>query len=685
MTHPQPTKPDTWHHQPTASLFQQLNSRPEGLTADQAQQRLAQYGLNQLEEKRGISPFQLFISQFTSLVILILFVAAMLSALLGEWVDSVVIIAIVVINGVIGFFQEYRAEKSIQALKKMAAPQSRVWRDGKLIVCPAREIVPGDVILLEAGDFVPADARLIEASALSTVESALTGESVPSDKSHAQLPAADAPLADRTNMVFMGTSCVHGTATALICATGMQTELGNIAHLLETAEGESKTPLQENLKGVSKKLVLICLVVVVLIFLAGYLRHFSLHELFLTSVSLAVAAIPEGLPAVVTVALAVGIQQMVKRKALMRTLPTVETLGSASVICTDKTGTLTVGEMTVRELMQGLDFYHVSGEGYAPEGSVTAVTPNSPTPHHLLTVLAGCNNAKLVFQDNNWHAVGDPTEAALLTAAAKLGIQADLLEQQHPKRGEIPFDSDRKRMGVVRQWEPTPRLLVKGAVDVLLPLCSQIEMAGSTRPMTEADREQVHQAVRNMADRALRVLGAAYRPLNQLDNLSPALEQDLIWVGLAGMVDPPRSEAKKAIRQCHDAGIKVVMITGDHPATAAAIAEELLILKPHEKVLSGQELDALTDAELQKNITRISAFARVTAEHKMRIVHAWQAEKHVVAMTGDGVNDAPAIKAANIGIAMGLTGTEAAAPILFDIFSLLPGNAWFQQPMSELV
>lgn len=663
----QPLQQQAWHTLPEQQLFKALGSDRNGLSTAEAERRLAVFGANEITEENRFSALRLFVGQFTSLVIIILFIAAIVSAVLGEWIDSAVIIAIVILNGIIGFFQEYNAEQSIQALRKMAAPQTRVWRDGQLIVCAAKLITPGDVIALEAGDCIPADARLLTASAFNTIESALTGESAPSEKSTAAALALDTALADRSNMLFMGTNCVHGTGLAMVCATGMNTELGKIAHMLETADQNTQTPLQKNLQDVSKKLVFICLGVVLAIFAIGYFREFPISELFLTSVSLAVAAIPEGLPAVVTVALAVGIQNMVKRQALMRTLPTVETLGSATVICTDKTGTLTVGEMTVREVMQGLELYQVSGEGYAPEGEISAVhqlgtaadhATQEKRPTELLTLLAACNNAKLINKDDSWQAVGDPTEAALLTAAGKLNIWQEQLEQRFPKIGEIPFDSDRKRMSVIRHWDNSPRLLVKGAVDILLGLCSQIEINGEIRSLTESDREQILSKLSTMANGALRVLGAAYKEVAATANPQPELEQDLIWVGMVGMVDPPRSEAKQAIKQCHSAGIKVVMITGDHPVTAAAIAEELLILKPHEKVLSGKELDLLSDEELQKNINLISAFARVTAEHKMRIVHAWQAKQHVVAMTGDGVNDAPAIKAADIGIAMGKSGTE---------------------------
>ncbi|HET8707681.1 MAG TPA: HAD-IC family P-type ATPase, partial [Pseudomonadales bacterium] len=661
-----PPQHQPWHALEENQLLQTLASQKTGLSSEEAARRLQEFGPNQIAEKNKTSALQLFISQFTGLVIQILFVAAFISAALGEWLDSAVIIAIVIMNGVIGFLQEYRAEQSIQALKKMAAPQTRVWRDGQVILVPSQNIVPGDLIALEAGEYIPADARLFEAHAFNSVEATLTGESMPCEKQAIRPIPVDTVLADRTNMVFMGTSCVHGTGTALICATGMNTELGKIAHLLDTADTENLTPLQKNLQDVSKKLVLICLGVVVAIFLIGYFRQFSLGELFLTSVSLAVAAIPEGLPAIVTVALAVGVNRMVKRQALMRTLPTVETLGSASVICTDKTGTLTVGEMTVRELMQGMDLFDVSGEGYAPEGNVRANSTYKEQaeaskdnfPDALLTLLAGCNNAKLVQKDGRWSAIGDPTEAALLTAAGKRSIWQEDLEKRYPKIMEIPFDSERKRMGVLRQWEGGSRLLVKGAVDVLLPLCAQIEINGSVRPITEQDREQVLAATNDMASRALRVLGAAYRTVENGENMGPDAERNLTWMGMAGMVDPPRSEAKKAIQQCHSAGIKVVMITGDHPQTAAAIAEELHILKPHEKVLSGKEIDQLSDEDLKRSIHHISAFARVTAEHKLRIIQAWQAQHQVVAMTGDGVNDAPAIKAADIGIAMGQSGTE---------------------------
>lgn len=661
-----PTVDPQWYLSDVASGFIRLESSENGLSNDEAQRRLNLYGENVIQSDDGINPLKLFFSQFTSLVVLILIGAAVVSATLGEWTDSSVILFIVVMNGIVGFLQEFQAEKSIQALKKMAAPQCQVWRDGKLVLLPARLIVPGDVVKLEEGDWVPADARLTHDAAFMTVEAALTGESLPILKSAAAVLAAATPLAEQNNMVFMGTSVAHGSALALICATGMKTELGKIAHLIETADEGEQTPLQKSLENVSKRLVLLCLGIVLGIFAAGVLRGFSLVDMFLTAISLAVAAIPEGLPAVVTVALALGVKRMVKRHALMRRLPTVETLGAANVICTDKTGTLTLGEMTVRELFTDNRTFFVSGEGYAPTGSMTPLSrgeADKKALQNLMTLFVACNNARLQQKQNAWEILGDPTEAALLTAAQKIGINQDDVNASYPKTGENPFDSDRKRMSVLRTWGEDQRLLVKGAVDVLLPKCSHIATEAGIHPLTSDERENLIEITNHMAARALRVLGAAYREMND-DNkkLSIDAESDLIWVGMAAMVDPPRPEAKAAIKRCHSAGVRVVMITGDHPVTAHAIACELGILqeKAQEKsqVMSGAQLDALDTQTFANRIPSISVFARVTAEHKMRIVKALKADKSVVAMTGDGVNDAPAIKAADIGIAMGKSGTE---------------------------
>ena len=587
--------------------------------------------------------------------------------MLGEVVDAIAILAIVVLNAVIGFYQEFNAEKSIAALKKMTAPQAKVRRDGQVISIPASGIVAGDILALEAGDLVAADARLLEAASLKCIESTLTGESEAETKQPATLERDDVPLGDRENMVFMGTSIAAGTGQAVVVATAMNTELGRIAGLIEEAGAEERTPLEKKLESFGRVLVWAALGIVALLFGLGLLRGTKPFELFMTSVSLAVAAVPEGLPAVVTVALALGVLRMSRRRALVRKLPAVETLGSTTVICTDKTGTLTVGEMTVRVLYVAGQSYEVTGEGYGPDGEVRFEGKKAEAPHaapllELATVILGCNNAHLVQEEGTWKVIGDPTEGALLAAGAKAGGDRERIEKELPKQHEIPFDSDRKRSTVIRKMpDGKLRAFINGAPDVLLERCTNLYTSTGVRPMTDEDRQSILAQNTAMAQQALRVLGSAYR---DLDNASPAdltadaVEHDLVFVGLSGMYDPPRQEAKEAVAKCRAAGIRVVMITGDHPHTATAIAREIGIASADDMAIAGVELDKMSDDELRKRAPRIAVYARVTAEHKLRIIRAWKANDAVVAMTGDGVNDAPAIKGADIGIAMGKSGTE---------------------------
>ncbi len=639
MEAPPRPEPVAWHALSAGAALERLESSLKGLTGAEAAARLAASGANLLAREDPIRPMALFLGQFRSLLVWLLIVAAVVSGALGEWRDCGAILAIVVLNALIGFYQEYNAEKSLAALKRMTAPRARVRREGTSRMIPATEVVPGDILELEAGDLVPADARLLEASSLRNVESALTGESEAVEKDAAPLPAGgEIPLGDRRNMAFMGTSVAAGAGLAAVVGTGMDTEIGRIAALLQKASREdarAKTPLQESLAAFGRVLVWASLGIVGLIFVLGWLRQLPLLELFLTSVSLAVAAVPEGLPAVVTVALAVGVQRMARRKALVRKLASVETLGSTDVICSDKTGTLTLGEMSVREL-------------------------RSESEADLLTVFAGCNGARLVEEDGVLRVVGDPTEGALLAAGAKAGIRQEAIERELPWIRTFPFDSDRKRMTVVRRLPGgKARALVKGAPDVLLDRCTGILGKGGVRPMTAEDRRAVLDGNLGMADRALRVLAAAYRDLDAgIPETAEDAERDLVFVGLAGMQDPPRPEAVEAVARCRSAGIRVVMITGDHPRTALAIARELGIAGPGDAALSGPELDLLPDDALRERVAGVSVYARVTAAHKLRIVRAWKARGGVVAMTGDGVNDAPAIKGADIGIAMGRSGTE---------------------------
>jgi Ca2+-transporting ATPase len=656
-----------WHNQSAEEVLAQFGSAASGLSGTEAAKRLAADGPNELKEGRRISPWQIFFGQFKSLIIWILIVAGVVSGVLGEVVDAIAILAIVVLNAVIGFYQEFNAEKSIAALKKMTAPQAKVRRDGQVSSIPASAIVTGDILELEAGDLVAADARLMSAASLKCIESALTGESVAVTKQPATLEQGDIPLGDRENMVFMGTSVAAGTARAVVVATAMQTELGRIAGLIEAAGADEGTPLQQKLDSFGRVLVWATLGIVALLFGLGLFRGTPAFELFMTSVSLAVAAVPEGLPAVVTVSLALGVRRMARRRALVRRLPAVETLGSTTVICTDKTGTLTVGEMTVRSLHVGGQSYEVTGEGYGPEGEVRfqGKEPDAQQAAPLLelaTVILGCNNAHLVQEEGTWKVIGDPTEGALLAAGPKAGGHRQRIEQELPKYHELPFDSDRKRSTVIRKM-PDGRLraFVNGAPDVLLRHCTALYTASGIRPMTDEDRTSIESENAAMAGQALRVLGSAHRDLEHAppEELTvDDVERDLVFVGLTGMYDPPRQEAKQAVAKCRAAGIRVVMITGDHPHTAAAIARELGIASGEKIAITGTDLDKMSDDELKRGAPDVAVYARVTAEHKLRIIRAWKANDAVVAMTGDGVNDAPAINGADIGIAMGKSGTE---------------------------
>jgi Ca2+-transporting ATPase len=660
-------KGKAWFNQPPAEVLAQLAATADGLSTAEAAQRLAHNGPNVLTEGKKANPFRIFLGQFKSLIVWILILAGAVAGLLGEVVDCLAILAIVILNAVIGFYQEFKAEKSIAALKRLTAPQATVWRDGKVAAVPAAGIVLGDILALEAGELVAADARLLVAASLRCVEAALTGESDAVTKHAATLEPIEVALADRKNMVFMGTSVAAGTGRAVVVAAAMDTELGRIAGLIAAAGAEGKTPLQQKLDSFGRILLWATLGIVVLLFGLGLLRGTKPYELFLTSVSLAVAAVPEGLPAVVTVALALGVLRMSRRHALVRKLPAVETLGATSVICTDKTGTLTFGEMTVRSLYVAGQNYEVTGDGYGPTGEVRLdgkpVTGQLPGPLlDLATILLACNNAHVVEENGTWKVIGDPTEGALLVAGVKVGGNHERIDRELPKQHEFPFDSDRKRSSVVRRLsDGRLRAFVNGAPGGLLKLCTSLLTSDGIRPLTDSDRQHIEAQITVMAKMSLRVLGSAQRdPGSALAAgfTADAVEQDLVFVGLAGMYDPPRPEAKAAVSKCHSAGIRVVMITGDHPETATAIAREIGIASAEEAAVTGAELDKLSDDMLRQRVPGISVYARVTAEHKLRIIHGWRANDAVVAMTGDGVNDAPAMKGADIGIAMGRSGTE---------------------------
>jgi P-type Ca2+ transporter type 2C len=653
-----------WHMLSPEALCAELATDPaSGLTDEEARRRLLAHGPNELPAAAPISPLAVFLRQFAGMIVWVLVGAAVVSVLLQEWIDAAAIAAIVVLNALLGFVQEYKAERSLAALKTLSVPTARVVRAGADRGIPARDLVPGDLILIGAGDHVPADARLLYASALRTQEAALTGESTPVDKARDTTYGAGVSLADRRNMVFLGTDVTAGKGRAVVVATGLHTELGHIASLMQEAGTES-TPLQRRLEQFGHVLLYLSLGIVTLVFALGLLRGEPLGNMFLTAVSLAVAAIPEGLPAIVTIALALGVMRMVKRHALIRRLPAVETLGSTTVICTDKTGTLTKNEMTVTRLYRDGDRYDVTGEGYDPTGDVHDVGCHAAASvmslDDLLRAGVLCNDARLLRNGGGWAILGDPTEGALLVAAAKRQLWKDRLESEQPLLGEVPFDASRKMMTVVRQTAGTAVAYVKGAPDVLLRRCTHhLSVDGRMEPLDEETRRAIVAANEACARGALRVLGLAQKPLKEppFDFRSDDLEVGLTWLGLAAMKDPLRPEAKQAALACRQAGIRIVMITGDHKDTALAIAGELGIVNGHD-ALSGVELDRLSDAALAQCVERIAVYARVSAEHKLRVVKAWKARGAIVAMTGDGVNDAPAVKEADIGIAMGLTGTD---------------------------
>lgn len=659
-----------------ADVVKAFDSDPiGGLQPAEIHRRLAAYGENRFVQAAPRAWWRGFAAQFNELVIWILIAAAVLSGFLGDWADTLAILAIVLLNALLGYFQEARAERSLESLKRLTSPMSRTIRGGTLAVVPASEIVPGEILQLEAGDRVPADSRLIESFALTSQESALTGESLPVEKRAGEVLPADTPLADRCNMVFAGTTIAAGKGTAIVTATGMRSELGIIAGLLQQSERES-TPLQRRLSELGRVLIAACLAIVALIFVLQWIRQQPLMEILLLAVSLAVAAVPEGLPAVVTVSLALGLQRMVQRNALVRRLPSVETLGSVTVICTDKTGTLTRNEMTVREMLVGTNTFLVSGAGYAPHGTFQRVPETVSIPagaaspaiagnvdgdlQLALTIATRCNTAHIAPRgdaNDAWDVIGDPTEGALVVAALKHGIRAE--ESPEQRVFEIPFDSERKMMSVVvKRQDESSVMYSKGAPEVILERCRFERVADRVVPLQDERRRVILQKNDDMAARALRVLALGYRE-NPGAIDSPDIERDLTFSALVGMIDPPREEVQAAVAKCRRAGIRTVMITGDHPATALAIARELQIAdRQHDAALTGRELDQLRDDEFAARVEQTCVYARVSAEHKLRIVEAWQRRGEIVAMTGDGVNDAPAIQAADIGIAMGITGTD---------------------------
>ena len=682
----------TWFQQDVDSTLQTLNSdATSGLSAAEAQKRLNQYGLNELVEKGTKSPWLILLDQFKDAMVIILIVAAIVSVFVGEPEDVIVILAIVILNAAIGYSQEYRAEQAIAALKKLAVPTVKVRRGGQLAEISARELVPGDIVLLEAGNLVPADGRLVESINLKVEEAALTGESEPVDKIIVPLEKNELPIGDRKNMVFMGTVITYGRGTAVITETGMSTELGNIAELIQGVEQE-QTPLQRRLEDLGKNLAWVALVIVALVVIIGFIRRDpnqelveTLELLFLTGISMAVAAVPEGLPAVVTITLALGSQRMLKRNALIRKLPAVETLGSVTVICSDKTGTLTENKMTVTVL--DVTDHTETVETLRDEKGAIIDAEFKPdlesyrrTQSLLLKAGALCNDAILQIENGVERAIGDPTEGALVIAAATLGYRKEELDSRWPRIAEIPFTSERKRMTTIHEvnveeddtdapWDASDYVAFsKGAVDSLLEVSDRIWTGKHKEfiPLDDEWRERILQGNARMAGEGQRVLALAFRPL---DNVDDPRENNAILIGLVGMIDPPRPEVKTAVATAKQAGIRPVMITGDHPLTAQNIAKDLDITQ-NDKNLTGYELAKMDTAALKSRVEDVSVYARVSPEHKLNIVEALQDKGHIVAMTGDGVNDAPALKRADIGVAMGITGTdvskEAADMVLLD-------------------
>ncbi|MBI5902503.1 MAG: cation-translocating P-type ATPase [Deltaproteobacteria bacterium] len=654
-----------WYQKSVHQAIKDLSADPaRGLTDGEARERLGRWGTNTLAEPEKESSFIRFLKQFAEFIIIVLIGAAMIAGALGEWVDSIAILSIVLLNGVIGFIQERKAERVMEALKKLATPTAKVLRDGGLSYVPSASLVPGDTVVLEAGDYAPADCRVIETSFLKVEEAALTGESQAVEKETGAIEKT-VPLADRTNMVYLGTTAVYGRGKAAVVSTGMATEMGKIARLLQGVKQEP-TPLQKKLSEFSRRLVYAAGAICALIFVLGIMRGEGAVEMFLTSVSLAVAAIPEGLPAVVTITLALGVQRMVNRHAIIKKLPSVETLGSATVIASDKTGTITQNQMTVKKIyLPGGDVVSVTGSGYAPEGRFYRDSQEiDPAlyPDLLLAIKAGvlCNGAELKKTDNGWSVVGDPTEGALLTLGLKAGMEKGALAHALGFAGEVPFDASRKLMTMVYRGDGLHYAFVKGAVERILPLCTSIFDGKASRPIEEADMERIRKAADGLSTEALRVLALAFRESSEeLTVEDPAgLEKDLTFIAVAGMLDPPREEISSAVKVARSAGITPIMITGDHKLTAVAIARETDIFRDGDIAVTGTELDAMGAEEFREKLPRIKIYARVNPEHKLKVVKAWKGIGEVICMTGDGVNDAPALKEADIGVAMGITGTD---------------------------
>ncbi|MFH0851860.1 MAG: HAD-IC family P-type ATPase, partial [Candidatus Peregrinibacteria bacterium] len=646
-----------WHTLTAEQTLQVLHTPVQsGLSDAEAKRRLQEYGTNELKKADGISPWRILFEQCKNVLIIILVLAIVLSTILGHEIEAITIGIIVVFAVLLGFVQEYKAERAIEALRKMAAPLATVLRNGEEKDVPAKEIVPGDLVLLVSGNRIPADGRVVKSVNLHADEAPLTGESIPVAKMDAAIAKEELPIGDRHNMLFAGTAVTYGRGTMVVTETGMQTEFGKIALLLQTVQ-EGATPLQRNLDQVGKRLAQWAAAIVVLIAGAGIARGQPILDMVIFGVALAVAVVPEALPAVVTISLAIGVQRMARRHALIRHLPAVETLGSTSVICSDKTGTLTKDEMTARRIWVAGETYDIAGSGYDPQGEFRKHDERIDPPaalRELLHAAALASDTRLVRGEGGiWEIKGDPTEGALVVAAAKAGIHKDQEDEKSPRTAEIPFTSESKRMVTLHQTPQGPVAFAKGAPEVMVESCTLMRTAEGTVPFALEEKARILDVARSMADDALRLIAIASKATNEIGGA----EHGMTFLGLVGMIDPPRPEALAAVRRCEEAGIRVVMITGDHPVTAQAVAKELGILHGN-RVLTGNELDAMNENELESVSGKVDVFARVSPTHKLRVVTALQKHGRIVAMTGDGVNDAPALKKADVGIAMGISGTD---------------------------
>lgn len=670
---------DGWYNKEVQEVFRELATSELGLSEDEAKKRLEAYGPNELEKEKRNAWFIILVNQLKNPLFIVLIAAALISFYVGKTIDTVVIFGVIILNTLIGFFQEYKAETALEALKSMSAPEAQVLRNcqekGSCIETrlKAREIVPGDIIILSAGDKVPADARLFEAANLEIDESSLTGESTPVRKTTDPLPEP-APIADRINLVFSGTAVTNGRGKAIVFATAKQTEMGKIADIIKTTE-KAETPIKKRTLDLSRKLAIFALLASGLTLVIGVLRGFDFVEIFLFSLATAVSAIPEGLPTVITLTLAIAVNRMAKRSVIIRKLQAVDTLGSATVICTDKTGTLTTNQMTAKKIFADKKTIEITGVGYEPTGRFEqAGTPidlkDSKTFTQLFYAAVLCNDSRLRRHQINggyrWEIQGDPTEGALIVAATKAGYEEDVLEEKMRRIDEIPFNSKVRYMVTFNRTSSTEvTAYCKGAPEAILKMCTKIIENGNEKELTQQAKDEILKNNYEMANEALRVLAFAYKTIKNkdLEAIKEKIQKgqpELIFIGLIGMIDPPRAEAKQAVELCEKAGIKVIMATGDHKLTAQAIAKELGIMKADSKVFTGSELDEIDDSKLDSLINEIAVFARVSPAHKYRIVESLRRKGHIVAMTGDGVNDAPGLKAAEIGIAMGITGTDVA-------------------------